>query len=161
MLSLFCPHTAFNVFPVVDHSRYWENSPKIISHHVPSLSRDFFLIYQISECISDILSLSSALLIPDELMCIWCSRWSWGDYIGVKALWCKDHCFFLAPYFSFTSPSHLLHSVTVCITSFSAPFSRPRTFLSDFHSVLSPGGVRAGLLCPLRVGRVFKLYCSW
>lgn len=33
--------------------------------------------------------------------------------------------------------------------------------LSVSLPVLSPGGVGAGLLCPLWVGRVFKLHCSW
>lgn len=83
----------------------------------------------------------------------------------IALLW--QHCgvnitcffFFLHHIFSFTSPSHLLHSVCTSCSLF-APFSLPHPSLSDFHSVLSPGGVRAGLLCPLWVGRVFKLYCS-
>lgn len=57
-------------------------------------------------------------------------------------------------FFSFVSSSHFLRSV-------SAPLSAPHCSLSALHSVLPPGGVGAGLLRPLRVGRVFKLYCSW
>lgn len=34
-------------------------------------------------------------------------------------------------------------------------------YLLFSRSVLSTGSVRAGLLRPLRVRRVFKLYCSW
>lgn len=91
----------------------------------------------------------------------------WGgevDCIGIATLWCKSHlliCLFsLHPFFLLpltTPPSPLC----ILLLRLCTIFSPSHLSLSVLHSVLSPGGVRAGLLCPLRVRRVFKLYCSW
>lgn len=76
---------------------------------------------------------------------------------SMAALYCKSHLVFLLLFFfastSLSVPPPPL-SLGLC-TIFSASYSP-----SAFHSVLSAGGVRAGLLCPLRVGRILKFYRS-
>ncbi len=169
-LALCVPVPSSYCIQFISYSRlYWifreYTRNHIISHHILSLSRHFSIssIWGHPRCFS----LSSTSLIPDELMCSWCNRW-WQDVRRRGRLW--QHCgvnltcfFFFIPLHLFFSPSYHLHSLSLSVS----PALALHHFLSltppslPFLSVLSPGGVRAGLLCPLRVGRVFKLYCSW
>lgn len=131
---------------------------KILSYDIPSLPRHFSI-----SGIWGHFRYFSLWVLPHWYLMNWCAAdVTDGDKKKereIELLW--QHCgvnitlfffpLFLHPTSTLSAPHALsLHHVLLLVPS-----------LSDFHSVLSPGGVRAGLLCPLWVGRVFKLYCSW
>ena len=133
-----CPRSVLTLhpfyFPQWDRSGFGGNVPKIMS----------YLISGIQRCVS--LSLSYR-------MCSWCNRWRWD--MRSRGRLCYDANLTCSPF------SSSLLTLTICISCCRCTISLSLSLSPASLTFLSPGGVGAGLLCPLRVRRVFKLYRSW
>lgn len=89
-------------------------------------------------------SLSSSSLIPDETVC---RRW----WRRERRMRCEFYLFLFCPPPHLRQRLHFLFSLSSCSSLLP---------VSDSFSLSSSGGVGAGLLRPLRVGRVLKLHRS-